>query len=175
MTVFFSSHQIAEVEHIADRVAIIHRGRTVVSGELDDLRERFRRIQLVFEGDAPEPVFDAPGIQRVQRKGRVLSVLSSSGSDAILDEARRLSPVSIDVVAVTLKEIFLEIFTAEAGGSRRGTLHPVIACLEEPPDRRSGGNRDRGTAGDGAGVLAGAACAVSRRRAELQRRRRPLP
>ena len=113
MTVFFSSHQIAEVEQIADRVAIIHDGRTVVSGELDELRERFRRIQLVFEGDAPEPVFHAPGIQRVQRKGRVLSVLSSSGSDAILDEARRLSPVSIDVVPVTLKEIFLETVTAE--------------------------------------------------------------
>ena len=113
MTVFFSSHQIAEVEQIADRVAIIHRGRTVVSGELDDLRERFRRIQLVFEGDAPEPAFHAPGIQRVQRKGRVLSILSSSGSDAILDEARRLSPVSVDVVPVTLKEIFLETVTAE--------------------------------------------------------------
>src|SRR6185436_13958627 len=45
MTVFFSSHQIAEVEQIADRVAIIDRGRTVVTGALDDLRENFRRIQ----------------------------------------------------------------------------------------------------------------------------------
>ena len=34
MTVFFSSHQIAEVEQIADRVAIIDHGRLVMSGEL---------------------------------------------------------------------------------------------------------------------------------------------
>jgi ABC-2 type transport system ATP-binding protein len=34
MTVFFSSHQIAEVEQIADHVAIIDRGRTVVEGAL---------------------------------------------------------------------------------------------------------------------------------------------
>jgi ABC-2 type transport system ATP-binding protein len=113
MTVFFSSHQIAEVDQIADRIAIIHRGRVVVTGALDDLRENFRRIQLVFDGDAPEPTFRAPGVERVWRKGRVLTVLSSAGAEGILDEARALHPVSVDVLPVTLKEIFLETVTAE--------------------------------------------------------------
>jgi ABC-2 type transport system ATP-binding protein len=113
MTVFFSSHQIAEVDQIADRVAIIDRGRAVVTGALDDLRESFRRIQLVFDGDAPEPAFRAPGVERVWRKGRVLTVLSSAGAERILDEARALNPVSVDVVPVTLKEIFLETVAAE--------------------------------------------------------------
>ena len=34
MTVFFSSHQIAEVDQIADRIAIIDRGRTLITGAL---------------------------------------------------------------------------------------------------------------------------------------------
>jgi ABC-2 type transport system ATP-binding protein len=113
MTVFFSSHQIAEVDQIADRVAIIDRGRAVLTGALDDLRESYRRIQLVFDGDAPEPAFRAPGVVRVRRKGRVLTVLSSAGAERILDEARALNPVSVDVVPVTLKEIFLETVTVE--------------------------------------------------------------
>jgi len=113
MTVFFSSHQIAEVDQIADRVAIIDRGRVVVTGALDDLRENFRRIQLVFDGDAPEPSFRSPGVERVRRKGRVLTVLSSEGAERILEEARALGPVSVDVVPVTLKEIFLETVSAE--------------------------------------------------------------
>src|SRR6185295_18016661 len=113
MTVFFSSHQIAEVEQIADRVAIIDRGRTVVSGALDDLKESFRRVQLVFDGEAPDAAFTAPGVTRVRRKGRVLSVLSSAGTEDILDEARHLNPLSVDVVPVTLKEIFLETVAVE--------------------------------------------------------------
>ena len=113
MTVFFSSHQIAEVDQIADRVAIIDRGRAVVTGALDDLRENFRRIQLVFDNDAPETVFRAPGVERVRRKGRVLTVLSSAGAERIVDEARALNPVSVDVVPVTLKEIFLETVVGE--------------------------------------------------------------
>ena len=113
MTVFFSSHQIADVDQIADRVAIIDRGRAVVAGALDDLRENFRRIQLVFDGDAPEAVFRAPGVERVRRKGRVLTVLSSAGADRLIDEARALHPVSVDVAAVTLKEIFLDAVVGE--------------------------------------------------------------
>ena len=112
-TVFFSSHQIAEVEQIADRVTIIDRGRAVLTGALDDLKESFRRVQLVFEGDAPDATFRTPGVARVRRKGRVLSVLSSAGAEALVDEARRLNPLSVDVAPVTLKEIFLETVTVE--------------------------------------------------------------
>src|SRR5205809_6535843 len=95
MTIFFSSHQIAEVDQIADRIAIVDRGRTVVAGALDDLRERYRRIQLVFDGDAPPPAFRAPGVVRIRRKGRVLTVLSSDGAERLLAEARALNPVSV--------------------------------------------------------------------------------
>ena len=112
-TVFFSSHQIAEVDQIADRVAIMDHGRVVVAGSLDDLRERYRRLQLVFEGDAPEPRFRSAGIVRTERRGRVLTVLSSAGAQAIVDEARAQRPVSVDVAPVSLKEIFLETVTAE--------------------------------------------------------------
>jgi ABC-2 type transport system ATP-binding protein len=113
LTVFFSSHQIAEVDQIADRIAIIDRGRVVVTGALEDLRESYRRIQLVFAGDAPEPAFHASGIVRVWRERRVLTVLSSAGAGQIVEEARGLNPVSVDVFPVTLKEIFLEIVVSE--------------------------------------------------------------
>ena len=113
MSVFFSSHQITEVDQIADHVAIVDGGRVALAGALDDLRETYRRIQLVFECEAPEPLFRAPGVVRMRRDGRVLSVLSSAGSAAILEEARALGPVSTDVVPVTLKEIFLETVKAE--------------------------------------------------------------
>jgi len=114
MTVFFSSHHIAEVEQIADRVVIINRGRATVAAALDDLRGQYRRIQFVFDDDAPAaPVFRARGVERVSRDGRVLTVLASGGADGIVEEVRTLHPVSIDVIPVSLKEIFLESSGAE--------------------------------------------------------------
>lgn len=113
MTVFFSSHQIAEIDQIADHVTIIEAGRAVVAGALEDLRENYSRVQLVFDGEAPELLFQGPGIVRVRRNGRTLSVLSSAGSGTVVEEARRLNPISVDVVPVTLKEIFLETVVEE--------------------------------------------------------------
>lgn len=112
-TVFFSSHQLSEVEQIADHVAIIDRGQAVVAGPLDELRAQYQRIQLVFEGEAPEIRVHAPGTHRVRRKGRVLTILSAGGGTAVIDEVRGYRPVSIDVTPVTLKDIFLESVNTE--------------------------------------------------------------
>ncbi|HLG95279.1 MAG TPA: ABC transporter ATP-binding protein [Bryobacteraceae bacterium] len=112
-TVFFSSHQIAEVDQIADRVAIIDAGRAVVAGALEDLREKYSRVQVVFDGEPPKTAFEQPGVVRVRRSGRTLSVLSSAGSDGVIEQARALNPVAVDVVPVTLKEIFLETVAEE--------------------------------------------------------------
>ena len=112
-TVFFSSHQFAEVEQIADHIAIIDHGQTVVSGALDDLRAQYRRIRLVFEGEAPEFKVHAPGTHRVRRQGRVITVLSSSGGDAVINELRGYRPSSFDVTPVSLKDIFLESVRTE--------------------------------------------------------------
>jgi ABC-2 type transport system ATP-binding protein len=113
LTVFFSSHQISEVEQIADHVTIIDRGRAVVSGALEAMREAYCRLQLIFDGDAPAATFRSPGVVRVGRQGRVLTVLASAGRERLLDEARALGPVSVDVTPVSLKEIFLETAAAE--------------------------------------------------------------
>jgi ABC-2 type transport system ATP-binding protein len=113
LTVFFSSHQISEVDQIADQVAIIDRGRAVVTGALDDLRESYRHVRFVFEHDAPDATFRGAGAVRVRRKGRVLTVLASHGADGIVEEARTLNPVSVDIAPVTLKEIFLETVVGE--------------------------------------------------------------
>jgi ABC-2 type transport system ATP-binding protein len=112
-TVLFSSHQLADVDQIGDHVAIVDRGRVVVDGSLDDVRAAHRRIRLVFDGAAPDAKFTTSGVVRVRREGRVLSVLSRSGEAGLIEEARALKPRSVDVLPVTLKEIFLETVGVE--------------------------------------------------------------
>jgi ABC-2 type transport system ATP-binding protein len=113
MTVLFSSHHLADVDQIADHIAIIDAGQLVVAGALDDLRGQYRRVQLVFTGEAPDITFRSPGVIRVRRQGRVLTALSNAGGDAVIEEAMRFGPVSADVLPVTLKEIFLESIAVE--------------------------------------------------------------
>ena len=77
------------------------------------MRARYKRIQLVFEGDAPDAAFKTRGVVATRKQGRVLSVLASDGEQGVVAEARALKPKAVDVLPVTLKEIFLETVGAE--------------------------------------------------------------
>ena len=57
-TVLFSSHLLDEVERVADRVAMIDRGRVVLCGELDEIKASHRRLTLRFD----EPQSRAPAL-----------------------------------------------------------------------------------------------------------------
>jgi hypothetical protein len=41
-------------------------------------------------------------------------MITSAGTERVLDEARALHPVSVDVLPITLKEIFLESVATES-------------------------------------------------------------
>ena len=57
-TVFFSSHELGEVETVCDRVAIIHQGQLKVEGRVSDLMEQYQtnleQIFLKIIGYQPE-------------------------------------------------------------------------------------------------------------------------
>ncbi len=107
-TIFFSSHQLEEVERIADRVCIIDRGNTIVTGLLDDLKARYQLLRIVFGEEFGAPIPWAEGAEYVRQDGRTVEILASQNVDAIVNQARAFPGASIERFPVTLKEIFLE-------------------------------------------------------------------
>ncbi len=74
-TVLLSSHQIGEVERVADIVAIVHAGRLLVAERLDVLKETTRQITItVAETTTPLPPFSGQRIYE-RRRGRQWEVL----------------------------------------------------------------------------------------------------
>jgi ABC-2 type transport system ATP-binding protein len=107
--VFFSSHQLNEVERIADDILLIDQGRLLLDISLEDLRENYRRVTLGFDGQPREEDFRLPGVARIRAAGRQLSLLTSANAEALVDIGRGLGAVSVDVAAVSLREVFLEM------------------------------------------------------------------
>jgi len=107
-TVFFSSHQITEVEQVADHVLMINRGKLVLDAPMDQVKDQYRQIQAVFPEPVEERDFRVPGIEKVRTEGRTVSLVVSHNLDPILEHIRMLRAGSIDVLPISLKDIFLE-------------------------------------------------------------------
>ena len=107
-TMFFSSHQLSEVELIADHIGIVDQGRMIVSGSLDDMKVQYQRLQMVFPDPTKLPKQWADGVESVRQEGRMVSIIASRNADGIVDQVQAIPGTVVERFPVTLKEIFLE-------------------------------------------------------------------
>ena len=107
-SIFFSSHQLSEVEQVADRVLVIDRGQLVMNTLLSELLNNYRRITVEFGVQGPLPAFSLPGVERVRVTGRHVSLLARSNVDGIVNYAHSVN-AAVQVAPVNLRDVFLDV------------------------------------------------------------------
>jgi ABC-2 type transport system ATP-binding protein len=119
-TVLLSTHIIADVERMAEHVAIMDRGRIVTSSRLDELQSTSKRVQVIFPGESVPDGFRVPGAVRQQVSGPVATAVAKIDSATALDEPRALEGVRVNVFDLGLEDIFIEIFGPESRAELSG-------------------------------------------------------
>ena len=115
-TLIVSSHQMATVEQMCDRVALINRGDKVLDGRVSDIKASYGKntIVLAFEGDGAF-LKTLPGVTGVSDMGRYAEIKLGPAADpqAILKAASEKLRISrFEVVEPSLHDIFVERVTA---------------------------------------------------------------
>jgi len=113
-TVFFSSHQIAEVERVADHVCIIDRGRLVLETSLDRIRQDYRHVTFGFSTEPPPVDFTGESVASVRIDGRQIAMMATRNADAIIARLQRLGATSVEAAPVSLREVFLAAVKEES-------------------------------------------------------------
>jgi ABC-2 type transport system ATP-binding protein len=109
-TVFISSHDIDEVERLADWIGLINDGRLELAEPVSSLVARFRRIEVTTEGAASVPVSPPASWLLAEAAGRtVLFVESQFVEDECGPRVRAAVPGAgeITVTPMSLREIFI--------------------------------------------------------------------
>ncbi len=107
-TVLLSSHQIGEVERVADIVAILKNGKLLAVERLDDLKSQTRELTLTLNNGAPY-LSDVPG-QVISRRehDRQWRLLVRHLDENRLESFRSLAQVrDVEVRTLNLEEIFV--------------------------------------------------------------------
>jgi ABC-2 type transport system ATP-binding protein len=106
-TILFSSHILGDVERIADRVGILVAGKLVVDCTLEELKDRVKKLRVIFPERAPDDVYMTDIIHR-QSQGRemVLTVANWNVQKRVILET--FKPESCTEVPMSLEDIFIE-------------------------------------------------------------------
>ena len=108
-TVLLSSHILAEVEALCDRVSIVRAGRTVESGSLPELRHlRRTSIRATLTGATPR-LDDVPGVHDLRvEAGELRCAVDDSALSEVLGRVAGAGVSALESRPPTLEELFLQ-------------------------------------------------------------------
>jgi ABC-2 type transport system ATP-binding protein len=115
-TVFYSSHNLPEVERICDRVGIIRKGRLVAVEEVANLKARaLRRIEIQFDDPVGAASFEGiAGVQDVQVHDGRLTFTVQGSLNEIFKAAAQHTVQNVISYEPSLEEVFLSFYESEA-------------------------------------------------------------
>lgn len=108
-TVFVSSHDIEEVERLADRIVMIETGRLKLNETTEALQARFRQVEVTLEATAADISQSPASWLELERAGNLVRFVVADYDRATTEQACREHFPSASVVArpMTLRQIFL--------------------------------------------------------------------
>ena len=107
-TVILSTHITSDLERVADRVAIIQEGRVSYYGELDQLKDRVKRLHVTSARGLP-PQFDLPGVLHQRVMGNEALVSVEAYSPALKQQIEDDLEADVQVQDLNLEDIFVEL------------------------------------------------------------------
>ncbi len=121
-TVFLTTHDLAGVEGIADRVGILKNGSLLVDESLESLKDRFRRLNYGTTNDDSDQQIAAAlehlGVVRTASAAGATETVVERFSEAGFARFRRDLPVEVlEVESLPLEEIFIALCGDNGGRS----------------------------------------------------------
>ncbi len=112
-SIFLSSHELDQVEHVAERVGFVRDGRLVAVDSISTLKQRAIRKVAVRLG-APvaglERLHDVPGVREVVVGDSVVILEVEGSMDALIKELAKLPVQTLTSEAPELEDIFRSLY-----------------------------------------------------------------
>jgi ABC-2 type transport system ATP-binding protein len=109
-TVFLSSHQLTEVERIADWVGIIEKGKILLETRLEDIRQNYRLIRAAAE---TAPAVSSPDLVAEQSSENFRSYLVAREAEDFAAMLSAKGMTILEISPVSLGEVFLGLTRKE--------------------------------------------------------------
>ncbi|GIQ67847.1 putative ABC transporter ATP-binding protein YhaQ [Xylanibacillus composti] len=117
-SILFSTHRMEHVEELCQRITILHRSKTVLSGTIKTIKQSFPKEKIVLRTEEPvQGLEQIAGVNRIEdtEQGRVVYMDRIDAAQEVLQKALAQSSVHrFEIMEPTLNEIFIKAVGGEA-------------------------------------------------------------
>lgn len=108
VTVMIASHNLRELEDLCDRVCLLHMGNMLMESDIDELRQKMRKVQVAFKEIPQKPnLFEGINAVNIWQNGNVFNLTIRGTEDDFMPQLSALEPAYISALPLTLEEIFI--------------------------------------------------------------------
>ncbi len=110
-TILFSSHHMTDVERLADRIVMIHKGRLLIDDALDNLQENYSLALVPHESNSTrEHLLRLDGCLGVRERSEAMHVIFKTSPEQTQRSLERELGISNSrCTTVALEEMFIEL------------------------------------------------------------------
>lgn len=113
-TVFLSSHNLSEVQHVCDRVAVIREGKLIALDSVSNLRHQVvRKMQVTFYEEVDPTPLLGEGVQLAEHGGRSVVLLVESDVGDLISRLAKMPVEDIVFPEPTVEDIFHAIYKGQ--------------------------------------------------------------
>ncbi len=110
-TIFMSSHILAEVEEVCDRVAIIREGELQVVEDIESLKEKMgKKLIVEFENSIDPEIFQIEGVNDFEIDGKRATMIVTSNLDEVIKNISKHNLVNMSLETFSLDQLFLTYY-----------------------------------------------------------------
>jgi ABC-2 type transport system ATP-binding protein len=106
-TVLISTHNLADVEQICDSIAVINSGAIKFWGTVDEMKQKVRKLQVIFEKGVSENILGCKEILSVKNVGSVYHVVTKDYCDEFKKKLKNNGATLVEEIDLSLEEIFI--------------------------------------------------------------------
>ena len=113
-TIFFSSHYLAEVEKICDRVGLVRRGKLITQESISSLKEKMvRRLEVIFAQPVSARDFDLQNTDILEQNSHRLVLNVSADINQVLKQIAKYEIKNLVFPEPSLEDTFMAFYNKE--------------------------------------------------------------
>ena len=101
-----SSHSLRELQDLCDQLLFLHQGKLLLDRKTTELNSELLKVQTAFDTEYDRSIFDGLDIVRYEKLGKIASLIIRGSKEQIKKELSKKKPVLLDIMSLTLEEIF---------------------------------------------------------------------